>query len=381
MARRGDHIRKRADGRWEGRYRIQKNDGSYKYVSIYGKSYHEVKERLILFQAGHFTVGGNKKTRLETNSQKDAISFCYLMEEWLGHVERTRKYSTYIKYLNIYSNHIKEYFSSASLLDLSNHYVRDNLFSADSGEYISSNTKHNILSVINQTLKYAHEYHGYPLIKLNNEVEKESNRPVEIMNHTEQAKLISYLYSNLDISKTGILICLYTGLRLGEICSLKWDDIDLDQMLIHVNRTVQRIAVENENTKTKLMMTSPKSIYSIREIPISTPLRQLLLTVKKEGQEYLLCGTRPMEPRTYENHFKKYLKASSIKNYNFHVIRHTFATNCIDNGMDVKSLSEILGHSDVQITLGCYVHPTLDTKRRYLDALSCIYGQYCGQKL
>ncbi len=170
-------------------------------------------------------------------------------------------------------------------------------------------------------------------------------------------------------------------MRLGEICSLKWDDIDLDQMLIHVNRTVQRIAVENENTKTKLMMTSPKSIYSIREIPISTPLRQLLLTVKKEGQEYLLCGTRPMEPRTYENHFKKYLKASSIKNYNFHVIRHTFATNCIDNGMDVKSLSEILGHSDVQITLGCYVHPTLDTKRRYLDALSCIYGQYCGQKL
>lgn len=381
MARRGDNIRKRTDGRWEGRYRSLKKDGSYKYISIYGKTYHEVKERLILFQAGHLAAEASQEAAEEKNTMENAVSFCYLMEEWLGYVERTRKYSTYIKYLNLYSNHIKNHFSEASLSDLSNQYIRENLFTADSGASISGNTRHDILSIINQTLKYAHEYYGYPLLRLKNKLEKESNKAVEIMNHTEQAKLISYLCSNLNISKTGILLCLSTGLRLGEICSLKWADIDLDQKLIHVNRTVQRIAVKDENTKTRLMMTPPKSIYSIREIPISDPLGQLLLTVKKEGQEYLLCGTKPMEPRTYENHFKKYLKAASIKQYNFHVIRHTFATNCIDSGMDVKSLSEILGHSDIKITMGCYVHPTIDTKRRYLNAVSGIYGQYCGQKL
>lgn len=378
MSRRGDNIRKRADGRWEGRYRYQIDNDSYKYKSIYGKSYGEVKTRLIqILRTDNGAAGGLQSEKKEIVQKKAA--FNDVAEEWLQHVKQTRKHSTYIKYLSIYINHIKQKLLSVNLLDLSDDYVKQNVFLANNEPHISDSMKHSIVAIINQTLKYGHEHYGYPMIKLKNKTVRKKDKTIEIMNHTEQAKLISYLYSNLDISKAGILLCISTGLRLGEICSLKWEDIDLNQKLIHVNRTVQRIAVKNKATKTELMITAPKSVYSIREIPISDSVRQLLLAIRKEGGEYVLCDTKPMEPRTYENHFKKYLKIASIRTYNFHVIRHTFATNCIDSGMDVKSLSEILGHSDVQITMRCYVHPPIDTKRRYLNALSAVYGQYCGQ--
>lgn len=154
----------------------------------------------------------------------------------------------------------------------------------------------------------------------------------------------------------------------------------MEQMLLHVNRTVQRIETKNGATKTALLETTPKSTFSFREIPISIMLASLLLRFKKEGQEYVLCADKPMEPRTYQNRFKAYLRASDCREHNFHTLRHTFATNCIDNGMDIKSLSEILGHSDMQITLNRYVHPTMDTKRRYINTLSTIYSQFCGQE-
>lgn len=117
----------------------------------------------------------------------------------------------------------------------------------------------------------------------------------------------------------------------------------------------------------------------MREIPISEEIKELLIYTKRGSDTYVVGGDKPMEPRTYQNRFKKYLRDIKVKEYNFHILRHTFATNCIDSGMDVKSLSEILGHSDVQITLNRYVHPTMDTKRKYIATLSSSYRQYYGQ--
>lgn len=163
----------------------------------------------------------------------------------------------------------------------------------------------------------------------------------------------------------------------GEICALKWSDIDMEQMLLRVNRTVQRIEMKTGRTKTALLETEPKSAFSLREIPIPQNLIDLLAPFKREGTEYVLCAGKPMEPRTYQNHFKAYLREIGGSDYNFHTLRHTFATNCIDSGMDIKSLSEILGHSDVQITLNRYVHPTMDTKRKHMNALSASYSRFC----
>ena len=183
----------------------------------------------------------------------------------------------------------------------------------------------------------------------------------------------------MDIEKLGILLCISTGLRLGEICSLKWKDINLKGKVLYVNTTVQRIAVDGYKTKTILMEGEPKSIFSKREIPLSEEIIKWLTLYYDSAEQYVLCRNKPMEPRTYQNKFQKYLKLAGIERKNFHILRHTFATNCMNSGMDIKSLSEILGHSDVKITLNCYVHPTMEMKRQYMNSLSVIYGQYLGQ--
>lgn len=178
--------------------------------------------------------------------------------------------------------------------------------------------------------------------------------------------------------KKAILICLLTGLRLGELCALKWSDIDLENKVLTVNRTVQRLYTEGYKTTTILSETTPKSEYSRREIPLSDIVLELFLDIRND-KEYVFGGDKPLEPRTLQYQFKKILKAAKLPDKNFHILRHTFSTNCIEGGTDVKSLSEMLGHSDVQITLNRYVHPSMDTKRQYMDDLSKFYGQICGQ--
>lgn len=382
MPRHGDNIRKRSDGRWEGRYRYRNTEGIYKYKSIYGKTYHEVKERMssaLLCRAKCEKEALEIEYRQTTEYHNSNKSFCEISEKWLEHVKKCRKYSTYIKYLSLYEHHIKERLQDAFVSDVTSDFINEKIFDMECSNNISPNLRHSVLAVINQILKYAHEYCQCPIIKLPNKFPKDRNNHIEIINHSDQALLLKYLYQDIDASKVGIILCISTGLRLGEICSLKWDDVDMEQMIIHVNSTVQRIAQLSQETKTSLMVTSPKSIFSIREIPISEELTRLLHLVKSNDSEYMLGVQKPMEPRTYQNRFKRYLRDIGLKEYNFHALRHTFATNCIDNGMDVKSLSEILGHSDVQITLNRYVHPTMNTKRKYITVLSSVYSQYCGQ--
>ena len=324
--------------------------------------------------------GANKPSRnfqyiegKSTNASDRSPEFCRIMEEWLQQIAGTRKYSTFIKYEKLYNCHIKKLFEGDCITQITSSYTKEKLLSSD----MSDTTKQNILILINQTLQYAEEYYGYPAVFVKNRFVRKKRKPVVILTRTEQVRLMRFLHHNVNISKAGIILCLSTGLRLGEICALKWADVDMEQMLLHVNRTVQRIEIKNGFTKTALLETAPKSAFSSREIPISDSLVSLLTIFKKADQKYVLCADKPMEPRTYQNHFKSYLKEIGSTDYNFHTLRHTFATNCIDNGMDIKSLSEILGHSDVQITLNRYVHPTMDTKRKYMNALSAIYGQFC----
>ena len=170
---------------------------------------------------------------------------------------------------------------------------------------------------------------------------------------------------------------MYTGLRLGELCALKWNDIDVKNLTISVNRTVQRIVSENKSQKSILIETPPKSDSSKRIIPVSSEIMELLLKLYS-NHPYVFGKEKPLEPRTMQYRFKKILEKAGIENRNFHTLRHTFATNCIENNMDVKTLSEILGHSNVKITLNCYVHPTMDSKREQIEKLSGFYGQICG---
>ena len=380
MPRHGTNIRKRADGRWEGRYKILQSDNSCKYKSVYGKTCREVKEKLESISIQNrlpVLETEREKGKSKGNSKEISEDFHAISTKWLECIKETRKYSTYIKYRGIYERHVRDKIGEVSVHDITYSLVNEKIFKGSSEVSYSQNLRHSIIAVINQILRYSAENYEYPEMRLENRFVSNKGKKIEIINHTEQASLIRYLYREMDASKAGILLCISIGLRLGEICSLKWDDVDFEQMIIHVRRTVQRIATDESGNRTALIITEPKSAFSIREIPISTGIVQVLNEIRHDG-EYVVGGKTPLDPRTYQNRFKRYLRAAAVKEYNFHALRHTFATNCIDNDMDVKSLSEILGHANIQITLNKYVHPTMDAKRRQLAVLDSVYGQFGG---
>ena len=163
---------------------------------------------------------------------------------------------------------------------------------------------------------------------------------------------------------------MFTGLRIGELCALKWSDIDLSQRTISVSRTIQRIKVQGG---TQLIITEPKSISSVREIPIPDCILPLLKNFCSKGESYILSGTaKPVEPRTMQYRFQALLKKAKLPSIHFHALRHMFATNCVELGFDVKSLSEILGHSGVEITLNRYVHSSLERKKAFMKKLKFV---------
>lgn len=375
MARHGENIRKRKDGRWEGRYPVySEKKGKQVYCSVYGRTYDEVREKLTI-----------KKILVKEHSEADewtadqkihilkSISLTEAAQDWLKQVRKKRKPSTYIKYDLIYRNHIEKIFGDITLSEITDSTVKQKL-----PESLSYSMYKSIYCVLNQILKFMSVRHSLTISFLRKPCFGPCNKPVKVLSKREQKQLISVLYHKTDLSKMAVLFVLFTGLRLGELCALKWEDIDFENKILTVNRTVQRLYDEGHRTKTILMETMPKSIHSIREIPLTVSLMSLLIKFHND-KEYVFGGDRPMEPRTMQYHFKKILKEANLPDTNFHILRHTFSTNCIEDGMDVKSLSEMLGHSDVQITLDRYVHPSLDTKRRYMDRLSVFYGQIHGR--
>lgn len=368
MARQGDNIHKRkSDGRWESRclYFDQKlNKKKYRY--FYGKSYKEVSEKREKFLHGGCADKGEKY--LAGN-----ILFKEMAAGWLASVKEHSKPSTYVKYRMIYNKYISEPVGDTLVINFSESSAAKKIFDHSFAD-LSDSIKKSICCVMNQILKYISNHYSIelPLCKCAKITNKA--KPTETFTITEQSALFLSLENDMDIYKAAISLSFQTGMRLGEICSLKWEDIDFEHRTIRVNRTVQRLAVENAHTRTLLVETEPKSLFSKREIPVSQGVTNMLMHFCHVG-DYVFGGAKPMEPRTLQNRFKNILHASGIIYRNFHVLRHTFATNCIANGMDVKSLSEILGHANVNITLNRYVHPSMETKRSFMDAVGNYYSQ------
>ncbi len=373
MPRRGENIRKRKDGRWEGRYYVRETETDKKIShSVYAKTYTEVKEKL-----------AKAKLSMEVTVREQSVDmeldFCMMAEEWLEVIKHSKKHATYVKYYSIYKKHIRKKLEHLSFAQL-NGSILTSIFQEKEKPMLSDSIQKSISCVLNQIFSYASLHYHVRAPYYAYQKQKKQNENVKAFNQSEQMKLIQYLYEEMDIYKLGIIICISTGLRLGEICALKWNDIDLQSGLLYVNTTVQRIAMKGKDTRTILLEGEPKSIFSKREIPLSDEITKLLFSYYNKKETYVLNRNKPMEPRTYQNKFQKYLQLAGIQKKNFHSLRHTFATNCISSGTDIKSLSEILGHSDVKITLNRYVHPTVETKRHHMNSLSVIYGQYLGQQ-
>lgn len=369
MARHGENIRKRKDGRWEGRFLVYDEEAGRKvYHSVYAQSYKEVRRKMDIQKKLRDTQGNTVD-----KSSPCEISFLNAAREWLVQIKNEKKPSTYAKYSTVFRCYIETPFTDAMISGLADAAVAEKI-----SDHLSDSVRKSIYCVLNQILKYASERYTITTPVLTKPVSNIKKKPVKVFSRSGQKALVKVLYQDMDHFKLAVLMCLFTGLRLGEVCALKWSDIDLDNKVLTVNRTVQRLPVTGQNTKTALVEMMPKSECSRREIPLSDTVLKLL-TDFQNGKEYMFGGDRPLDPRTLQYHFKKILKEAEQEDKNFHILRHTFATNCIEGGMDVKSLSEILGHSDVQTTLRLYVHPSMDTKRKGMEHIAQFYEQIRGQ--
>ncbi|MGN0575017.1 MAG: site-specific integrase, partial [Ruminococcus sp.] len=166
------------------------------------------------------------------------------------------------------------------------------------------------------------------------------------------------------------LLSLFMGLRIGELCGLKWEDVNFQHKTLHIRRTIQRISSANSSRKTKVVISTPKSDTSFRDIAIPDFLMEYFEMFRNEANFFILSGAdKPVEPRTMQYRYKKILRSAEIEVHNYHKLRHTFATNCAEKGFDVKTLSVILGHSSVNLTLNRYVHPDYTHERRLMNSM------------
>lgn len=352
MPRRGENIYKRKDGRWEARYVKEITaDGKKKYGSVYASSYKEVKakQQLCILQP-------------TKNHNPINITVTELITEWLSSMKNQVKPCTYQKYECVCRNHIisdlgtiaVQYISQFTIMSFTEKLLKKNL---------STKTVNDILIVLGLALKYAQETYSIAVPKIN--YLKEHQKEMRVFSVQEQKVITEYLLQQIDIHKFGVLLALYTGMRIGELCALQWDDIT-DEYII-INKTMMRI--KNEQSKTEVKIGSPKSESSNRIIP--TPKCLLPIINQFRGNGYVLSNDKLKytEPRLMQIKFGKMIDECKIEKANFHALRHTFATRCIEAGVDVKTLSELLGHSDVKTTLNRYVHSSFELKQKSMEQL------------
>lgn len=370
MPKRGENIHKRKDGRWEGRYKKGRNeDGSIKYGSIYGKTYREVKEKLYL---------AKQKTQEVPITSSSKYTLEQIINLWMKTNSVKFKGATISKYNFLINKHIVPNIGSVEVSHLTtlmlNSFIEQKLHTgrSDGKGGLSPNYVRTIILIITSALQFASNESMCIPPRISVYIPASTKKKISILSINDQKKLEQLLLAKIDPIKAGILISLHTGLRIGEVCALTWDDLDFSEMVIHVRSTVARVRSDNENSNTMLIIDTPKTKASLRDIPMSSMLFSILKDIKeKSNSKYVISEKESfLSPRTYEYRYHKLLDDCGIGSINYHALRHTFATRCIEVGVDIKSLSEILGHSNVSITLNTYVHPSMNEKRSQLEKLS-----------
>lgn len=364
MSRRGENIYKRKDGRWEGRFFDSYDQfGKPKYRSVYAKTYSEVKEKMGLHKKQNVFQGSFKSLKL--------ANYCV---NWIETVKLKHKASTYSKYRNICQRHIIPALGGYNAALISEIQIEDFLAQKLDNEGLSPKTVGGILCVLKQIFTHIEGSGVRVSCNFSNISIRQNRRKMRVLTYDEQKKLVDFLVQDMDYIKLGVYLSLFTGIRIGELCALKWKSIQLKERLMHIDKTMQRIQVFGEEKKTEIVITPPKSNCSERDIPLPKFLCDLLKKHKCNKNCFLLSGSSEsfVEPRAVQYAFKKHTKICGLENVNFHALRHTFATRCVESGFEIKTLSEILGHSSVKITLDKYVHSSMELKRANMEKLSDI---------
>ncbi|WP_170924738.1 tyrosine-type recombinase/integrase [Candidatus Enterococcus clewellii] len=363
MARRGENIYKRKDGRWEGRYiQGRKLDGKICYGYVYARSYKEVRQKLI-----------EQKISLKMNdpAQVDFEGTVTIwIDYWLDEISDTVKVSTYSSYKNKLERYVKPYIGHLPLRKLSSYQI--NQMIKEQSNLLAPSSIRTVYQIVKSCLKEAEKRHfiGSYLFE-DIQLPKVIKQRIRTLSLKER-QLVTKL-AKQDIHGFPIILSLETGLRIGEISGLKWQDIDFELETLTVSRTLQRLQTfSTEGKKTTLLEGSPKTQMSRRELPLSKKMIENLKKMKQGStSEYVIAiQGKPMEPRTITNHFKRIVAGTTLASISFHSLRHSFATRCLECGISAATISSLLGHTSVKLTLDIYTNATLSEERRAVEILA-----------
>ncbi len=371
MPRRGNNIRKRKDGRWEGRYKSGfKSDGSVKYRSVYAPTYADCKRKLIQAQSCK-----DDKTSTRCPDQR----FSDVLLSWLSTNRVRIKGATEVKYTRLIETHIIPALGGFRIdavdSKMINSFLDCKLQSGGlkSHAALSPSYVRTMAIIIESTINYA------VMEGLRSPLRTPINKPsiskkeVSVLDNQAEVTLTKAMLCDSSPVAIGVLLALQGGLRIGEVCALKWQDVDFETGLIHVRHTVSRVPCQHEEQRTTLVIDTPKTMASARDVPMPSSLKSILQKAHDSRcSEYVVSNTHTfVGTRTFDYQYRRLLCRHGIRIVNFHTLRHTYATRCAEAGMDAKTLSRLLGHSSANISLNIYVHPSLEGAANQLEQIFC----------
>ena len=367
MARHGENIRKRSDGRWEGRYiKGRSAEGKPCWGYVYGASYAEVKELSVRKKAEYGIY----------NLSSTNITFSEISEQWLYSVRQSVKESTYSHYQYTLRHYLLPVFGNFKVNMLDEKILEQGLLEVitptrGKQRTLGATMAQECLSILRRICKYAAHFHLIRPLEISVKLPQKNSKAALPFTKEEQKKLQTFVMDSPIPRKIGLLLGFQLGLRIGEICGLKWGDFDLSTGIVTIQRTVNRISCENGHTK--IIVQSAKTKNSNRAIPLPKSLIRVLklLSENFSSETWFLSGNeeKPVEPRCYRKSIHGYLKKAGVHQAHPHMLRHTFATTCLQAHCDIKTLSELLGHANAEITLKRYVHSDMGRKRREMNRI------------
>lgn len=362
MAKKGENIYKRKDGRYEGRYiKNRTENGKIVFGYVYDRKYSVVKKKLNLLKSQYNHLDHIQKTFKGTLS--DWLNY------WLEYtVKRNVKPSTHTVYLGRVEKHIIPYLGDKKMTRLDTKDINEFIQYLQL-QKLSAATIRGIITVLKYALSQACKENYLIVNPCENVVlPKVKTSTINALSVKQQQLLEHCALQDTECSP--VILSLYTGMRIGEISGLKWSDIDFDNNVIHVRRTLLRISCEDTNNRTALILGSPKTDSSKRNIPLAANLKEYLLENKKHATaEFVIsCKNSFAEPRVINYRFKKITEKVGLS-IHFHVLRHTFATRCVEQGVDIASLSKLLGHSSIKMTLDTYTDSLWENRQTAISVI------------